>query len=137
MATNMGHVDQGIEKQPIVLCRNTSRTLAARHLVFDDIPLSIGDCVTVNAEVPPWFQVASGTRLFTALEYNRGDPANRHEERRVKLQQGRHSRRERNLNLRQSTLPPGNPGTNHLISALFVPLPLKRNVSFAISFWLG
>jgi len=42
--------------------------------------------------LPPW-------------EYYRGDPAKRHEERRVKLQQARHARRERNLNLSQPTLP--------------------------------
>jgi putative transposase len=42
--------------------------------------------------LPPW-------------EYDRGDPAKRHEQRRVKLQQARHARRERNLNLRQPTLP--------------------------------
>lgn len=42
--------------------------------------------------LPPW-------------EYYRGDPAKRHEQRRVKLQQARHARRERNLNLRQPTLP--------------------------------
>ena len=35
--------------------------------------------------LPPW-------------EYYRGDPAKRHEQRRVKLQQARHARRERNLN---------------------------------------
>lgn len=51
------------------------------------------------------------TRLHSALkylspsEYYRGDPAARSEERRRKLYQARHHRRERNLNLRQGTLP--------------------------------
>lgn len=50
-------------------------------------------------------------RLHSALdylppvEYYRGDPARRREERRVKLSQARHQRRERNLKLRQPTLP--------------------------------
>lgn len=51
------------------------------------------------------------TRLHSALgylppwEYYRGDPTARFEERRRKLSQARHHRRERNLNLRQKTLP--------------------------------
>jgi transposase InsO family protein len=51
------------------------------------------------------------TRLHSALgylpplEYYRGDPATRFEQRRRKLSQARHRRRERNLNLRQGTLP--------------------------------
>jgi putative transposase len=51
------------------------------------------------------------TRLHSALgylppvEYYRGDPAARFEERRRKLFQARHHRRERNLHLRQGTLP--------------------------------
>lgn len=51
------------------------------------------------------------TRLHSALgylppaEYYRGDPATRFEERRRKLSQARHYRRERNLGLRQGTLP--------------------------------
>jgi putative transposase len=50
-------------------------------------------------------------RLHSALgylppwEYYRGDPAKRQDERRVKLQKARHERRERNLKLRQPTLP--------------------------------
>jgi transposase InsO family protein len=51
------------------------------------------------------------TRLHSALgylppmEYYRGDPAARFEERRIKLFQARHRRRERNLRLRQTTMP--------------------------------
>lgn len=51
------------------------------------------------------------TRLHSALgylpplEYYRGDPKARFEERRRKLFQARHRRRERNLNLRQGTMP--------------------------------
>lgn len=51
------------------------------------------------------------TRLHSALgylpplEYYRGNPATRFEDRRRKLSQARHHRRERNLNLRQGTLP--------------------------------
>jgi putative transposase len=50
-------------------------------------------------------------RLHSALgylppaEFYRGDPATRYEERRVKLYQARHHRREQNLRLRQPTLP--------------------------------
>lgn len=50
-------------------------------------------------------------RLHSALgylpprEYYRGDPSERYETRRVKLSQARHRRRERNLQLRQGTLP--------------------------------
>jgi putative transposase len=50
-------------------------------------------------------------RLHSALgylppwEFYRGDPARRFEQRRTKLSQARHRRRERNLNLRQGTLP--------------------------------
>ena len=50
-------------------------------------------------------------RLHSALgylppwEFYRGDPPHRFEERRVKLFQARHRRRERNLELRQGTLP--------------------------------
>jgi hypothetical protein len=42
--------------------------------------------------LPPW-------------EFYRGDPGRRFEERRVKLHQARHRRREKNLELRQPTLP--------------------------------
>lgn len=51
------------------------------------------------------------TRLHGALgylpplEYYRGDPEARFEQRRRKLFQARHRRRERNLNLRQGTMP--------------------------------
>lgn len=51
------------------------------------------------------------SRLHSALgylppmEFYRGDPASRFEERRVKLHQARHHRREENLKLRQRTLP--------------------------------
>jgi putative transposase len=50
-------------------------------------------------------------RLHSALgylppwEFYRGDPSRRFEERRVKLFQARHRRREKNLELRQITLP--------------------------------
>lgn len=50
-------------------------------------------------------------RLHSALgylppwEFYRGEPARRFEERRTKLSQARHRRRERNLHLRQGTLP--------------------------------
>ncbi len=50
-------------------------------------------------------------RLHSALgyqppvEFYRGDPTTRYEERRVKLFQARHQRRERNLELRQRSLP--------------------------------
>ena len=50
-------------------------------------------------------------RLHSALgylpprEFYRGEPSKRFEERRVKLCQARHRRRERNLQLRQGTVP--------------------------------
>jgi|SRR5271157_3044833 len=47
---------------------------------------------SVLGYLPPW-------------EFYRGDPPRRFEERRVKLFQTRHRRRERNLELRQGTLP--------------------------------
>jgi hypothetical protein len=56
-------------------------------------------------------------RLHSALgylppwEYYRGEPAKRFEERRVKLYRARHHRRERNLELRQPTLPLERVGT--------------------------
>ena len=56
-------------------------------------------------------------RLHSALgylrpvDYYRGDPAVKHEARRVKLAQARHRRRERNLQLQQETLPYAAEGT--------------------------
>jgi transposase InsO family protein len=53
----------------------------------------------------------NNARLHSALgylpprEFYRGEPAARFEERRIKLSQARHRRRERNLGLRQPTLP--------------------------------
>ena len=50
-------------------------------------------------------------RLHSALgflrpaDYYRGDPSAKYEERRLKLAQARHRRRERNLQLQQGTLP--------------------------------
>ena len=64
--------------------------------------------------LPPW-------------NYYCSDPAKRHEERRVKLQQARHARRERNLNLHQPTLPLETPESLTWFQPSFVPLPLKRN----------
>lgn len=58
-------------------------------------------------------------RLHSALgylpprDYYRGDPKQRFEQRRVKLSQARHRRRERNLQLRQETLPTGKRGGCH------------------------
>ena len=43
--------------------------------------------------------------FLTPREFYRGEPSKRFEERRVKLAQARHRRRERNLELRQGTLP--------------------------------
>jgi putative transposase len=56
-------------------------------------------------------------RLHSALgflrptDYYRGNPAEKYEERRQKLAQARHRRRERNLNLQQGTLPYAAEGT--------------------------
>lgn len=74
-------------------------------------------------------------RLHSALgyppprEYYRGEPARRFEERRVKLSQARHRRRERNLKLRQGT-PPRE--TGEAVSSNrgpIVPLRLKRHTN--------
>ena len=47
----------------------------------------------------------SALGFLTPREFYRGEPSKRFEERRVKLAQARHRRRERNLELRQGTLP--------------------------------
>lgn len=62
----------------------------------------------VLAKIIGWY---NGQRLHRALgylrpvDYYRGQPAELHEARRQKLAQARHRRRERNLNLKQPTLP--------------------------------
>jgi putative transposase len=62
----------------------------------------------VLSRIVRWY---NGARLHSALgylrpvDYYRGDPSARQAERRTKLAQARHRRRERNLELRQRTLP--------------------------------
>lgn len=64
--------------------------------------------------LPPWV-------------YYRGGPEERQKERTKKLQQARHASRERNLNLRQPTLPLEITESLTWFYGPFVPLRLKRN----------
>jgi transposase InsO family protein len=69
------------------------------------------DLVTAEQVVARLVRRYNEERLHSALgylppqEFYRGEPPKRFEERRVKLFQARHRRRERNLELRQGTLP--------------------------------
>jgi hypothetical protein len=71
-------------------------------------------------------------RLHSALgylppwEFYRGNPPRRFEERRVKLFWARHCRREKNLELRQPTLPLESGETVSSAWPNFVPIALKR-----------
>jgi putative transposase len=56
-------------------------------------------------------RLPSGLGYLPPGEFYRGEPAKRFEERRVKLYQARHRRREQNLELRQGTLPLEREGT--------------------------
>ena len=70
-----------------------------------------GDLLEAESAMARIVRRYNETRLHGALgylppmEYYRGDPAARFKERRRKLSQARHRRRERNLGLRQGTLP--------------------------------
>jgi transposase InsO family protein len=69
------------------------------------------DLVTAERVIARLVRRYNEERLHSALgylppqEFYRGEPSKRFEERRVKLFQARHRRRERNLELRQGTLP--------------------------------
>jgi transposase InsO family protein len=69
------------------------------------------DMVTAQRVMTRLVRRYNEERLHSALgylppwEFYRGEPSRRFEERRVKLYQARHRRRERNLQLRQGTLP--------------------------------
>ena len=81
----------------------------------------------VLAKIIGWY---NGQRLHRALgylrpvDYYRGQPDELHEARRQKLARARHRRRERNLHLKQPTLPLEDPPPSN--PHRFVPLPLKH-----------
>ena len=64
--------------------------------------------VEVIAQVVVWYneeRLHSALGFLRPVDYYRGDPAALHEARRLKLAQARHERKEKNLQLRQLTLP--------------------------------
>jgi putative transposase len=71
----------------------------------------LGDLLTAGRVIERVVRRYNEERLHSALgyltprEFYRGEPSKRFEERRVKLAQARHRRRERNLELRQGALP--------------------------------
>jgi transposase InsO family protein len=71
----------------------------------------LSNLIDVELAIASLIRRYNDVRLHSALgylppkEYYRGDPKKRHEERRVKLFQARHRRRELNLELKQRTLP--------------------------------
>ena len=78
----------------------------------------------VIARIIEWYnteRLHSALGYLRPIDYYRGDPARLHEQRRHKMAEARHRRREKNLNLRQSTLPlecmegvaNGRPGMSH------------------------
>ena len=81
----------------------------------------MGTChqaVDVIDGVIAWYnerRLHSALGFLRSVHYYRGDPAKLHEERRRKLAQARHERKEKNLQLRQRMLP--------LESAETVPSP--------------
>ena len=62
----------------------------------------------VIAEIVRWYneeRLHSAIGYLRPIDYYRGDPARLHEQRRRKMAEARHRRREKNLKLRQPTLP--------------------------------
>ena len=75
---------------------------------------SYHQAVAVIDKVIGWYnerRLHSALGFLRPVDYYRGDPATLHETRRLKLAQARHQRKERNLQLRQPTLPFQNPET--------------------------
>ena len=80
-----------------------NRTLR-EGLVGEEEPGDVLEAAAVMARIVRRYNEArlhSALGYLPPLEYYRGDPARRFEERRRKLSQARHRRREQNLNLRQ------------------------------------
>lgn len=88
------------------LMERANRTLRES---LEDEPM--GNLLEARRVIARHVQRYNQERLHSALGYlppwdvYRGNPAERHEGRRLKLAQARHARRERNLELRQGTLP--------------------------------
>ena len=62
----------------------------------------------VIARITKWYnteRLHSALGYLRPIDYYRGDPARLYEERRRKMAEARHRRREKNLKLRQPTLP--------------------------------
>lgn len=89
------------------LMERANRTLR-EGLEGEEEPRDVLEAAAVMARIVRRYNEArlhSALGYLPPLEYYRGDPARRFEERRRKLSQARHRRREQNLNLRQRTLP--------------------------------
>ena len=88
------------------LIERAQRTIG--EALEDEELASYHQAVAVIAKVIAWYnerRLHSALGFLRPVDYYRGDPAALHAARRLKLAQARHQRKERNLQLRQSTLP--------------------------------
>jgi len=88
--------------------------------------------VRVIDRVIRWYnekRLHSALGFLHPVDYYRGDPKALHEQRRRKLAQARHRRKEKNLGLRQPTLPlehPSGPAGRRNIQSKSVPWPQEH-----------